>query len=129
MTLVALPLDARPSEAGDRDAGKARGAARLERSGRNPTLLFPAAAAVMVAADVDERRPERVGEEGQPLRRQVAAADHAVEVAEGASVDLLLERPVDLVGRGEEADRAVIAIGERPPVRPADPDAADHGGS
>src|SRR6185503_12980042 len=63
----------------------------------------PAGITIVVAADVEERRVERVGEKGQVVGLEVAAAEHGVDWAEVGPIALEVEGWRLLVRDGQEA--------------------------
>jgi hypothetical protein len=111
---VAGLLETRPREPDDRDPGHSIGPAGLEPGRHAQRSLFPLPAPVMVAADVDERDIERVGEERQPLRLEIATAEDAVQRAERLAVRGILKGRLLAVGGGEEPNRPPVAAGEGP---------------
>jgi len=63
----------------------------------------PRPAAIVVAADVHDRRSKRIRHEAQAIRRQVAASDDEVHPAEGFAVARVIDGGVSLVRRREQA--------------------------
>src|SRR4051794_32819081 len=115
-----------PFEAADEDPGKPSGRTGPERLGDHSISLVPVATLVVVAADVDERRLERVSEKCEPSRVDVTAADDAVDRAHPLTIGLDLHRGLALIGRREQANRPTPAIAEGPVIGPLDRDATDH---
>ena len=75
----------------------------------------------MIAADPRHRDTERVTEEAEVGRLEVATADDGVETPQGFSIDRVLERGVDRIRYRQQADRFAMACREWALVRPLDP--------
>ena len=74
---------------------------------------LPVAAAVVVAAHVEQRRVEGIGQEVEVIGLEIAAADDRVERLEGGPVALEVEGRLDLVRDGEQAQRPAVGVAER----------------
>ena len=87
--------------------------AARQRLRRVDQRLHPVTATVVVAADVRDLRPERIAQEAEVARLEVAGADDRVDVPDLLAVDRVVERRIDIVGDREQADRCAITALER----------------
>src|SRR4029079_10491460 len=143
---VPREVDTRPLETGDRDTGQAVDLAGPEGGRGDRRFLLPGSpppggagraghfwlqgsAAIVVAADVDQRRGKRVAQESEPGRLEVAAADDPVDRPERVAVDGMLEGRILLVRDRQEPDRSRVTLRKGAVVGPVDVDPADHGGA
>jgi hypothetical protein len=89
--------------------------------------VAPGGAHVVVATDVAQWSVERIGDEAEVLRLQVASADDQVDVADGLAGRGGIQRGVRLIRDGEHPDRSPVPPDEGPRVRPAHAQPIGHG--
>src|SRR4051794_23306787 len=124
----AVAREPRPRQREDREP---RDGSPVDAVGRRRDAggIRPWAAVVVVAAYEQQRRQERVGDERQPVGRQVAAPDDNVDLSERFAVALVVQRVIGVVGDRKDPDGSAVARRERCAVGPVDLEAARHGRS
>jgi hypothetical protein len=125
---AAIPglVDPRPFEPDDRDVRHALDPPGIEPARYSEGPFIPGPATIMVAADEDERRVERVAEKCEPGQVEIAGTEDAVERRDGVASGRVVQSRFRPVRGREEADRAAGPALERPRIRPDDLDPADH---
>src|SRR5918994_7496851 len=88
--------------------------------------LGPMASPVVIAAHVDQWRPERVGQEAEIARLEVATPDDRVDPTERLAVDRMVERGIHLVRHRQKPDRRPVPILEGTVVGPRHREPASH---
>src|SRR5947207_3051537 len=119
-------IDARPFKPDDRDARETLDATGVEPGRDGQGSFVPLSAPVVIAADIDERGVERIGEECQPLGLEIATPEDSVELTHRLAIDDMLEPWLRGIRSDEKPDRTPIPGLEGPRIRPRNLEPADH---